>query len=69
MLPLTHVAQGSIPTPIVKYREWSTVNGTLAGFFFEFRLRRLSMKVDVTGVAFIAGEVVRTGGENAMVPL
>jgi hypothetical protein len=53
----------------VKYREWSTVNGTLAGNFFEFRLRRLSMKVDVTGVAFIAGVVVRTGGENAMVPL
>ena len=52
LVPLTHVSQGLTPTPIVKKREWPTVNGTLVGYWIEFRLLSEFIKFFVIGVAF-----------------
>lgn len=43
----------------MKKRWWSIFNGTLAGYFFEFRLFRESMNLVATGVAFCGGGEVR----------
>lgn len=56
-----------IPSPTVKTREWSTVNGTLAGYFPELRLFSESLYLLAIGVAFMGGMVVKIVRELAAV--
>lgn len=53
---------------MVKNKEWSIFNGTLAGYILELRLRRDFVKIVAIGVAFWGGGAVRVVGEEDRVP-
>ncbi len=66
--PFAQVEQGLTPSPMVKNKEWSIFNGTLAGYILELRLRRDFVKIVAIGVAFWGGGAVRVVGEEDRVP-
>ena len=53
------VSHGFIPTAMVKRSEWSRFSGTIAGYWFEFRLLSESRNDLVVGVSFSGGILVR----------
>lgn len=70
LLPLAalQVGHGLIPSPTVKKRWWSIVSGTLAGYFFEFKLLREFVKELAICVAFWGGGLVLVVRDVANVP-
>ena len=68
-LPALQVGHGLIPSPTVNKRWWSIVNGTLAGYFLEFKLLRAFVKALAICVAFWGVGLVLVVRDEAIVPV